>query len=277
MAATRNTTPPNEERPLSARSVVASTLLGMRPPRLPTLILVRSGALFGIAEGTTRVAISRMVAAGELEPDGDGYRLAGALRARQARQDLSRSGPSEPWDGRWSLHVVAADTRDAQQRSDLRSAAAALRLAELREGVWTRPANLPTGLLPDEEAVVAEQCRTFTAAPAEDPAALTAELWDLAAWADRAEDLRRRLAGIIGALEAGDLGALPDGFVLSAAALRHFQADPLLPVELLPKAWPGPALRADYEAYDAAFTAVWRSWYREQRAATPGVGRTAHP
>ena len=62
MATTRNT-----ERPLSARSVVASTLLGMRPPRLPTQILVRSGALFGIAEGTTRVALSRMVAAGELE------------------------------------------------------------------------------------------------------------------------------------------------------------------------------------------------------------------
>ena len=71
---------------LTARSVIASTLLGIEPPRLPTLLLVRSGELFGISAGTTRVALSRMVAAGELEPDGNGYRLAGHLLDRQARQ-----------------------------------------------------------------------------------------------------------------------------------------------------------------------------------------------
>ena len=45
-----------ERKPMTARSVVASTLLGIEPPRLPARILVRSGELFGIAEGTTRVA-----------------------------------------------------------------------------------------------------------------------------------------------------------------------------------------------------------------------------
>ena len=43
-------------RALTARSVVASTLLGMSPPRLSSQLLVRSGELFGITEGTTRVA-----------------------------------------------------------------------------------------------------------------------------------------------------------------------------------------------------------------------------
>ena len=44
------------EPPLTTRSVLASTLLGTRPPRLPVGRLVRAGALFGIAEGTVRTA-----------------------------------------------------------------------------------------------------------------------------------------------------------------------------------------------------------------------------
>ena len=63
-------------RALTARSVIASTLLGVDPPRLPTLALVRSGELFGLSEGATRTALSRMAAAGEVEADGTGYRLA---------------------------------------------------------------------------------------------------------------------------------------------------------------------------------------------------------
>jgi phenylacetic acid degradation operon negative regulatory protein len=263
MAPTRNI-----EQPLSARSVVASTLLGMRPPRLRTQILVRSGGLFGIAEGTTRVAISRMVGAGELVADGDGYRLGGPMLARQARQDLSRHGADTDigWDGGWTMHVVTAEGRDAQDRTRLRAAAAGLRLAELREGVWTRPANLPAGVLAEDEAVVADQCRSFTAEPGGDPAALAAELWDLDGWAGRAWDLREQLGAIVGALGRGDLDALAEGFVLSAATLRHFQADPLLPPDLLPDSWPGDTLRHDYDRYDEAFRALWRAWYLEQRA-----------
>ncbi|TMR26179.1 hypothetical protein ETD96_41735, partial [Actinomadura geliboluensis] len=44
-------------RPLTARSVVLSTLLGVHPPRLPARHLVRVGDLFGIAEGTIRVCL----------------------------------------------------------------------------------------------------------------------------------------------------------------------------------------------------------------------------
>jgi phenylacetic acid degradation operon negative regulatory protein len=260
-------TPPRNtrDRPLSARSVVASTLLGMRPPRLSTQMIVRSGAIFGIAEGTTRVAVSRMVAAGELVVDGDGYRLAGPMLTRQARQDVSRSGPPPEWDGRWTMRVVLSEPRDAQDRARLRASAGALRLAELRAGVWTRPANLPPGVLPADEATVATQCRTFLGEPDGDPTGLAAELWDLDGWAARADELRDRVGGIGDALETGDVAALPEGFVLSAAVLRHLQADPLLPRELLPATWPGDALRSDYERYDTAFRAVWSDWYRAQR------------
>ncbi|EST38227.1 hypothetical protein N566_08625, partial [Streptomycetaceae bacterium MP113-05] len=90
-------------RPLTARSIVLSTLLGHHPPRLPVRELVRVGALFGVAEGTVRVALSRMVAAGDLDQDPQGYGLTARLLDRQARQDDSRAPRLRQWDGGWEI------------------------------------------------------------------------------------------------------------------------------------------------------------------------------
>ena len=86
-------------RPFTARSVLASALLGMDPPELPVAQLVRLTGMFGINENRARVALSRMVATGEATTDGSGgYRLAGHLVARQARQSASRTGASVSWN-----------------------------------------------------------------------------------------------------------------------------------------------------------------------------------
>jgi phenylacetic acid degradation operon negative regulatory protein len=87
-------------------------------------------------------------------------------------------------------------------------------------------------------------------------------LWDQAAWVETAGELRAAIAELVGPLERGDTAALADGFVVSAAVLRHFQADPLLPEELLPRRWPGTALRTEYDRFDAAYRAVLRDWFR---------------
>jgi phenylacetic acid degradation operon negative regulatory protein len=55
-----------ELQPLDARSVALSVLLGSHPPALPARALVALAELFGIAGGTMRTALSRMVAAREL-------------------------------------------------------------------------------------------------------------------------------------------------------------------------------------------------------------------
>jgi phenylacetic acid degradation operon negative regulatory protein len=260
---------PEEERALTARSVVASTLLGVRPPRLPTRQLVGACALFGISDGTARVAISRMVAAGELAAADGGYALTGALLDRSARQDLSAGATTRPWapgDG-WAMAVVVGEGRPASERAALRRAAEGLRLAERREGVWLRPDNLPAGALPEAEAVVAVQCDRYTAVPEGDGTALAASLWDLAGWAARAERLLDALDRTRPALQAGDRPALPEGFVLSAAVLRHLQADPLLPADLLPGEWPGPALRVVHRDWRRAFDRTWAAWARAPHAA----------
>lgn len=238
----------------------------MYPPQLAGRLLVRSGELFGIAEGTTRVAISRMVATGELELDDGTYRLAGRLLERQRRQTASIRAEHRAWSGDWELAVVTAERRDASARAALRTAMRQLKLAELREGCWARPDNLDPGRSPSAAAVVAEQCHRFVGRPvdAADAAPLAAALWDLDAWAARAVELRGLLARDQGHLERGDTDRLASGFIAAAAVLRHLLADPELPDELVPAGWPGPALRADQEAFDAAFTATWRAWFRTQ-------------
>src|SRR3954452_21626707 len=103
-------TQPRNARSLTARSVVASTLLGTEPPRLPGRALVRVAELFGITEGTTRTAMSRMVAAGELATDDGSYELTGTrLLERQARQSASRRATRHRWHGGWVMVIVVAE------------------------------------------------------------------------------------------------------------------------------------------------------------------------
>jgi len=121
---------------LSARSLIASLLLGSRPPRLAGGALVRAAELFGQGEGATRVALSRMVAAGELVAEGGTYALAGTLLVRHAEQQADRSGPPTAWDGTWEVLVAGAEGgRPAGERAALRRALAVHRLAPWREGV----------------------------------------------------------------------------------------------------------------------------------------------
>ena len=250
------TQPRNTAGGLTARSIIASTLLGTTPPRLPARLLVRVGELFGVSEGTTRVALSRMVASGELAADDGAYELTGAqLLARQARQEASRAATTRSWDGTWRLVVVTAERRPAAARAELRDALARARLGELREGVWLRPDNLDTGL----PAIVGEQATTMRAIDVD--AATTGRLWDLPGWVAITRALQASMGALVGPLERGDTEPLADGFVTSAAVLRHFQADPLLPDELLPSRWPGRTLRDDYDRFDRAYRAVLRAWF----------------
>src|SRR5687767_5320122 len=105
------------------------------------------------------------------------------------------------------MAVVAADRRSAPARTELRNAAAQLRLAPLREGVWLRPDNLAPDRLPSARAVVDRQCQAFASRPAGnvEPSALAAALWDLDGWSVRAMALTRRIGELVEALESGDL------------------------------------------------------------------------
>ena len=239
--------------------MLASTLLGLDPPVLPVGRLVATAGLFGIAESTARTALSRMAAAGEVVAEGGRYRLTGRLLDRQRRQDEGRHARMRTWRGRWRMAIVTTERRTPTERAELRAALLRLRLVEWREGVWLRPDNLgedPRRRLMTlaRGARIQDHCSWLVA----DLDAAPLHLWDLDGWANEARDLLEELRAL-------PPDSLADGFVLSAAVLRHLAADPLLPTALLPMGWPGEELRSTYDAWDRAYREVLATWHRAQR------------
>jgi phenylacetic acid degradation operon negative regulatory protein len=220
---------------MTARSVVLSVLLGAHPAWASASELIRLTADFGIKETTLRVALTRMVGAGDLIRSADGYRLSDRLLARQRRQDEAMRPRSRPWRGDWLVLVVTSVGTDARTRAALRTTMHDKRFSELREGVWMRPDNLDPDLGPDVSARV----RVLKARD-DAPAALAGELWDLPAWAATGHRLLDEMAA------ASDI---PGRFVVAAAIVRHLLTDPMLPTELLPADWPGARLRAAYHDF----------------------------
>jgi phenylacetic acid degradation operon negative regulatory protein len=263
MAKIRNRAPMLEQ-PLTARSVIASLLLGMHPPRMPGSRLVRWCGVFGIAEGTARVALSRMVDRGELVSARGAYELAGAVRSRQTVQEWSLAPKLRAWSGTWSLGAVATGARTAADRSALREAMRRLHYAESREGLWVRPDNLPRAAGPVAAWEVADaQCEWWRAIPDEDATALVTRLFDPHSWAERAATLRDGLVSATDALGGAEDTALAHGFETGAAVLAHVRADPLLPPALCPDSWPGDSLRSAYRQFEPAFGRAVREWFRQ--------------
>ncbi|BBY17573.1 PaaX family transcriptional regulator C-terminal domain-containing protein [Mycolicibacterium litorale] len=222
---------------LTARSVVLSVLLGAHPAWATASQLIRLTADFDIRESTVRVALTRMVGAGDLVRSADGYRLSDRLLARQRRQDDAINPRTRRWDGTWTTLVITSVGTDARTRAALRNTLQDNRFGELREGVWLRPDNLDAAL-PEE---VTERVRVLHARD-DDAAGLAGRLWDLPGWADRGHRLLDDIAG------ARDI---PARFLTAAAIVRHLLTDPVLPAELLPDDWPGDELRTAYTAFAA--------------------------
>ncbi len=226
---------------MTARSVVLSVLLGAHPAWASAAELVRLTADFDIREPTLRVALTRMVGAGDLVRSDDGYRLSERLLARQRRQDAAINPRLREYRGDWLTLVITTVGNDARTRASLRNTLQQNRFAELREGVWMRPDNLDQEL-PQE---ITGRVRILRARD-DDPAGLAGTLWDLPGWSATAHRLLDEISS------ATDI---PGRFVAAAGIVRHLVTDPVLPDELLPEPWPGAALRAAYTDFAAELVA----------------------
>ncbi len=229
------------DRTLSARSVLATALLGADQPHLTVGELVGMASLFGISDGAARTCLWRMVSNGELTSDEGIYALAGSLLERRQRVDEAAriDDTASPWDGTWELAVVSLDRRSAADRLALRKAATALHLAELREGVWIRPDNLNPNRLPTLRAVLDLQCVHFHGAATDTPAETVRSLFNLDDWAAVARRLTVAMRDERD-VEAVDADDFVYRFALSITVVRHLQLDPLLPAELDTRRMAGP-------------------------------------
>lgn len=252
----------------TARSLLLDLLSTLRRGSMPVRALVEAGALFGIAEGSMRVALTRGLADGLLERDERGaYRLGDRASAVAERVASWRrlDARVRSWSGGW---LAAIATGPANGRPAQRRHARALRLLGFREltrGVAVRPDNLAGGI----EATRAEGTRFGLA-----PGSIVCELHALDAvsearartlWnADELVEGYRRTQRALDA-SAGRLAALPDAaamvesFRLGGAALRQLTLDPLLPEPIVP-ADERAALVAAMRRYDAAGRSCWSAF-----------------
>lgn len=226
---------------MTARSVVLSVMLGAHPAWATASELIRLTSDFDIREPTVRVALTRMVSAGDLVRSEDGYRLSDRLLARQRRQDDAINPRLRKWDGTWTTLVITSIGTDARTRATLRTTLQDKRFAELREGVWLRPDNVDMELTSE----VRDRVRVLQSRD-DNPAELAARLWDLPGWMCNARELLDEMA------RATDV---PARFVAAAGMVRHLLTDPVLPDELLPDDWPGVALRQAYMNFAAELVA----------------------
>ena len=243
-------------RPLNARSIALSILLGSHPPELPARAFVAMAELFGIPGGTMRTALSRMVATGDVDSVDGRYRLAGHQIDRQGAQDEGRRAPTGTWDGRWHTVVTIDDQRDLAARRRFRSIMANRRFGELRPDIWARPANLgPAPGAPD---------RLVTTGPIDgvDHITLVHRLWDLPGIAAEARRLLGEMQERRSTCDWDDDASIPALFTTSAAVVRFLRHEPLLPDELTPADWPVGDVRATYDAFEADHQRLLRRFLR---------------
>lgn len=257
-----------ETRSPTPRSLLLDLLSTLREGSMPVRALVEAGALFGIAEGSMRVALTRGLADGLLERDERGaYRLGSQASAVAERVASWRRIESRlrSWSGGWLTAIAAgsASGRPAQRRH-----ARALRLLGFREltrGVAVRPDNLAGGV----DAARADLTRFELA-----PGSIVCELHGLDALTEaRARSLWDADELVVGyrqthrALDASaaQLVALPEeaamveSFRLGGAALRQLTLDPLLPEPIVP-ADERAALVGAMRRYDAAGRSCWSAF-----------------
>lgn len=255
MSNVRNTSTA-DVRPLNARSLALSALLGTHPPQLPASSFVALAELFDIPGGTMRTALSRMLANREIVREGSRYRLAGRLLERQRSQDAGRQPPAIDWDGNWHMIVTASDQRRSAERRNFRSLMANHRFGELRPDIWMRPTNL------DRPPTNAEWICSTGRLDGIDPATLVGRLWDLPAIAHQANTSLQHLEQLTASTDWNDVRSIPDVFTVSATVVRFLRSEPLLPDELTPADWPVAELRVRYDRFEDAHQTLLRTFLR---------------
>ena len=173
-----------------------------------------------------------------------------AERTRLAfRQDSAR----EPWDGRWRLVAFAVPEARRAARDALRDHLCRLGGAPIQGGLYVSPH--PWGRLVSDAVdrlrvaayVTHATTDALTVGRVSDPTALAARLWPVERVAERYRTFVDRWSGVPAALaelrdhhqRLPDRAYLPGSIAMALAYSSCFDADPLLPPEMLPQPWPG--------------------------------------
>lgn len=252
---------------LSARETVLQLLEARPGETLGSADLARGAETLDFAAPAIRMAISRLLADGEIVSPARGrYRLGERRAAAQTVWGAWRTAERRlrPWTGRWLVVVDAAAPRGPAKAE--RAHKRALRLfgfAEAEAGLWARADNLIDDLDAVASGLGRAGLKTGTrvlgpsSADGESDAAFRG-LHDAATLETAYRDGLARLPEQTKALaEAPVAAAMAAAFHIGREAIRSIAFDPLLPEELADA-----RLRSDYFKSARAFVdagyAVWR-------------------
>ena len=253
------------QRPSTTRIALA-LLAGARGEALATPVLLGAAELLGMSENAMRIALSRLLASGDVSSPGRGLYLLSAERsAASAHVRTYRTGflPRVAWQG--AFCAVLTSHLPRRSTSAVRRREAALSLSGFREyrpGVFVRPDNLEGGRL-----VLAAHLARLGLESDADVVGLQLEashLRELERLYELARDARRARALCEKVLQLLDgLASMPrrkvaaSTFFLGDEVLRFLARDPLLPESMADPA-PRRALASAMGQLDERAYALWR-------------------
>lgn len=256
------------------RSLILNLLLATEGEGQSARELIAGCALFGIREGSVRVALARLAAEGLIEPTRRGaYRL--GPRAAPLAEDVATWREAEErvrdWSGGWiAVHVGALGRSNRVALRARDRALAMLGLRELDRGLYVRPDNLVGGVREVRERLrklgLDAAAAVFVATDFDPERETRARgLWD-------GEELTRRYRTTRAALErwrarSASLdpeSAAREAYELGNDAIRLLVFDPLLPPPLV-DAGERRALAAAVREHDQLGRTFWRSLNSSER------------
>lgn len=239
---------------VAPRTVVESLLPASGSIALPDVY--RVSAMAGLEEQPVRLAIRRLILAGDLSQHGRGRSgfleatPTGAARLSRDRERIdlafAQDAGDVKWDGRWHLHAarVSGQSRPLQDRI-------------VRNLVTIGGAPLSMGLVVctrDLTSEVADDFRPYLASASSDdlsvhgvsePRALAELLWP-------SEQILARYPTTADVIKHGEESstASPErrALLLATSLLKAVRFDPLLPSTLLPSPWPPTEMRLAWRA-----------------------------
>ncbi len=226
----------------TAKSLILDLLSTLRRGTMPVGALVETGALFGIAENSVRVAITRLLAGGRVERDARGrYRLGAAAQpvGRRATAWRKIETRQRRWDSSW-IGVLEPRPGDGGSRRRRNRALHLLGFRGLAPALFVRPDNLRGGIdalrtelsalgLPPGDLVF--ELRSLDAVTS----ARARALWDSDALRTAHRELRTELEGAIRDFDTLPVDrAMVTSFLLGGQAIRQLVLDPLLPDDIAP-------------------------------------------
>jgi DNA-binding transcriptional regulator PaaX len=204
-------------------------------------ILAVLGSL-GVGEHAARATLSRMSRRGLLRTVRRGRQAFLALTEhgttvlRDGQRRLDGDVVERYWDGRWTLLTFSVPETRRADRHALRTRLAWLGFGPLRSGLWVSTST--TDVSPTlAELDLLDHAEVFRAEAFmwTDPTRIAREAWDLPEITNGYNHFLDRWTN----KAHGDLDDLSRRVQLGAEWLQLIRHDPVLPVALLPKDWPG--------------------------------------